>query len=163
MKKQTLFKIGFCVLLVAALAYGATNLHLGRNSLHASFVEIRNGSFSVDLPEGDLREYYAQRLKITLVNDNDYDVVVLGLRVEKGDESDFQLERSPEQTVTIPAHTSVPQSVWFRIVSFGPENEEVLETLRRDFSVRVVYADAAAGIDALDAADTADLKTEWVR
>ena len=162
MKKQTIFKIVFCVLLVAALVYGAVDLHLGRNRLHATFAAVRNADFAIDAA-GDTRETYAERLKITLVNDNDYDVIVLGLRVEKGDESDFRIERTPEQAVTIPAHTSEAQNVWFRIVSFGPENEEVLGALRKDFSVRIVYADASSGVTSLDTADPDALRTEWVR
>lgn len=162
MKKKTVVKIAFCVLLAAALAYGALDLHWGRRCLHASFDTIRNGDFTIETA-GDTRETYPLRLKITLVNDNDYDVTVLGLRVEKGDESDFRIDRTPERIVTIPAHTTEPQNVWFHIVSFGPENEEILQTLRRDFSIRIVYADAASGIVSLSAADDDALRTEWVR
>ena len=161
MKVKTGLKIAFCVLLAAALAIGVLQPRWGRNTLEATCTQIRNGRFTVSV-HSDVEEYYPQRMCVSLVNKNDFDVTVLGLRVEKGDESRFRLYRTPEQTVTIPAHTTEPQNVWFRIVSYGPENEQVLEKLRRDFSVRIVYADAAAGITALSEADESVLRTEWV-
>ena len=162
MKGKTVFKIAFCVLLAAALAWGAVDLHWGRNHLNATFAEIRNGSFEYQ-SRTDIEEYYPQRLKITVVNENDFDVTVVGLRVEKGDESRFLLYRTPEKAVTVPAHTTEPQSVWFRVVSFGPENEQVLDSLRDNFSVRLIYADASTGITAMDGADAELLQTEWIR
>ena len=162
MKGKTIFKIAFCVLLVAALVYGAVDLHWGSNRLHASFAEIHNGKFDVQM-HAQIEEYYPQRLKVTLVNENDFDVTVLGLRVEKGDESRFQLYRTPERVVTIPAHTTQTQNIWFRIVSYGPENEQVLEQLQNAFSVRILYVDASTGITALSAADPQVLQSEWIR
>lgn len=160
MKKQTIFKIAFCVLLVAALVYGALDLRPGRNTLHATFAAVRNGDFTAEAPQGETRELYMQRLKITLVNDNDYDVTVLGLRVERGDERDFRVERTPEQAVTIPAHTSEPQNVWFHIVSYDSDNDAVLAALRKEYAIRLVYADAASGVTSPDAEA---VRTEWVR
>ncbi|MBQ7543266.1 MAG: hypothetical protein IJT44_13350 [Clostridia bacterium] len=152
MKKTTAFKIAFCVLLAAALLYGAVGFRfVGRNRLHAAFAEVHNADFEAQADPGG-REYYTLRLKVTAVNDNDFDVTVRGLRVEKGDESGFTLECTPERDVTIPAHTAEPQNIWFRIVSYGPENEEILEMLRKDFAVRIVYT-----------ADGENERTEWIK
>ena len=85
---------------------------------------------------------------------------MLGLRVEKGDERDFRIERTPEQAVTIPAHTTEPQNVWFRIVSYDTDNDAVLAALRKEYAIRIVYADAASGVTSPDA-DAA--RAEWVR
>ena len=140
------------MLLVAALLYGALDIRLGKSRLHAAFAEVRNADFAVQAEPGG-REYYTLRLKVTAVNENDFDVTVKGLRIEKGDESDFVLERTPERSVTIPAHTSEAQNIWFRIVSYGPENEEILEMLRKDSSARIAYT--RPGEDAE--------RTEWIK
>ena len=90
---------------------------------------------------------------------------VLGIRVREGKESEhlLYLSRTPEVTVTIPAGTTEPKQIWFYMLGDDFEDEELLSLLRREFSVKLLYADASSGITRLEDADDSVLHAEWVR
>lgn len=186
MKKA--FKIGFCVLLVFAVLYAALGLHFGSNRLEAKFADVKNSdclekmildwdryAYMADgfpfTREEFYREavapfdaYYGQRIKVTAVNKNSFDIRILGLEILSGNGSGtIYVSCIPERVITIPAKTEVPQSVWFPVISSGPGNEEVLEKVRKEMQVKIVYADAACDAQSLADADAALLRKEWIR
>lgn len=185
---KIIFKIGFCALLIFALVYAVLGLHFGSNRLQAQFVQVKNSdcvekmtldwekyAYMADgfpfTREEFYKEaiepydvYYGQRIQVTAVNKNKFDIRILALEILSGNGSGtIYVSCLPERVVTIPAGTKEPQSVWFPVISSGPANEEVLEKVRNNMQIKIIYVDAACDAQTLADADEALLHKEWIR
>lgn len=188
MKRSTFFKVLFVAALVVSAVLLNVQFRVGPDKLHARYGEVRNARFLQDvcrdwdanahLMEGfafykrDFRDtlmdkyedYYAMRLQITLQNDNDFDILALGLEIPRGNGTDaVHVSRLPEKTVRVPAHTDGSVSLWIPVITESVDNTELVALMRKKFYVKVVYADASSGVTSLNGADPALLKKEWVR
>lgn len=182
------FKIIFCIVLVVAIAFGVMGLRLGKNNLDASVEKVMNTEDFKDLyldnslfyrfegfgftwmqfKEEFIENYencYSQRMKISLTNKNDFDITVLGIEVKEGGDGIYELYFSvtPEKTVTVPANCTEEHSVWFPIMSIGPDKNDTLEIVQKNVSLKLIYADASKNIQSLAEASEDDLIYEWIR
>ena len=182
-------KIGFCMLLVAVLVCAGLGIRFGKNQLRAQLVRVRNSDFFVDVctdfdGNRDLirgfsvtpqefhdffvqnsSEFYGQRLQVAAQNRTKHDIVVLGLEVRPEDEDKFAVfvSSTPETAVAIPAGTTEPKSIWFEVLAEDLENEQTLAVLQEEYVLRIVYANADAGVTRLEDASPEQLHREWIQ
>ena len=181
-------KIIYCIVLIASIAVGVAGVRFGKNTLnayietvkstmflkdyyldHTLYDELMAGfSFNRTVFDADFQDnfenYYGQRVKIMLTNENDFDITVLGLQIKEGENhKDIHISRTPEKVVTVPANTTEPVGIWFRIISEGPERDETLAILEKEISLKLIYTDASNNVQSLSDAPEDILKYEWIR
>ncbi len=181
------FKIIFCVLLAVAITVGTIGIRFGKNTLNATVETVMNTKLfeQVYLDNSNFDKFsglgftwpefrdrfldnyencYSQRVKITVLNENDFDITVLGLQVKEGKgKNEVHISLTPEKTVTVPANTTEPKAVWFLVMSEGPDKGETLQIIREKTVLKIIYAKASDNIQSLDEADEKALKYEWIR
>ena len=181
------FKIIFCIVLAVSIAVGVIGIRFGKNTLngtvetvmntkmfekvyldHSNFDKFEDLGFTwPEFQDRFLDNYencYSQRVKITVTNENDFDITVLGLQVKEGENKyEVHISATPEKTVTVPANSTEPKNIWFLVLSEGPDKGETLDIIREKMALKLIYAKASDNIQSLDDADEKALKYEWIR
>lgn len=180
-------KIIFCILLVIAVALGAAGVRFGKNTLNATVETVMNTSRFAELYVDNSKfddftgfgytwtefqrkfidnyeNCYAQRMKVTLINENDFDITVLGVELKEGNgENQIYISETPERVITVPANTTEPMAVWFMVMTEGPEKDETLVIIREEVTMKIIYTEASNNIKSLGEAPKDALKYEWIR